>query len=60
MQPGTAVNAFIFPHTCLTGIVHQYDLLEQDGRRRVQDAEDGPEEGGPGLVVEDDDDASGG
>lgn len=46
-------------HTCNAGIIHQDYLFEQDGRRRVQDAVDRPEEGGPGLIVEDDDDAGG-
>lgn len=46
-------------HTCYAGIIHHDYLFEQDGRRRVQDAVDRPEEGGPGLVVEDDDDAGG-
>lgn len=54
------VCIFVIPHTSLTGVVHQDDLLEQDGRGRVQDAVDGPQEGGPGLVVEDNDDAGGG
>lgn len=54
------MHLFVIPHTCLTGIIHQDDLLEQDGGRGVQDAEDSPEEGGPGLVVEDNDDAGGG
>lgn len=46
-------------HTCSTGIIHQDYLLEQGGRRCVQHAVDRPEEGGPGLIVEDDDDAGG-
>lgn len=46
-------------HTCNTGIVHQDNLFEQDGGRRVQDAVDRPEQGGPSLVVEDDNDAGG-
>lgn len=46
-------------HTCNAGIIHQDDLFEQDGGSRVQDAVDRPEEGGPGLIVEDDDDAGG-
>lgn len=54
------VCVFVIPHTCLTGVVHQDDLFEQEGRRRVQDAVDRPQESGPGLVVEDDDDTGGG
>lgn len=46
-------------HTCDTGIIYQDNLFEQDGGRRVQDAVDRPEEGGPSLVVEDDNDAGG-
>merc|ERR1719150_2375595 len=41
-------------------VIHQYDLVEELGRRPVDDAVDGPEEGGPALVVEDEDDAGGG
>lgn len=54
------LEAFVcIGHTCNTGIVHQDDLFEQDGRRRVQDAVDRPEEGGPGLVVEHNNDTGG-
>ena len=47
-------------HTCNAGVIHQDDLFEHDGRRRVQDAVDRPEERGPGLVVEDDNNTGGG
>lgn len=54
------LEAFVWiVHTCNTGIIHQDDLFEEDGRRCVQDAVDRPEEGGPGLIVEDDNDAGG-
>lgn len=46
-------------HTCLAGIIHQDDLFEQDSRGRVQDAVDGPEEGGPSLIVEDNNNTGG-
>ena len=36
---------------------HQDDLVEQGPGRPVDDGVDRPEEGGPGLVVEDDHDA---
>lgn len=53
-------DAFVcIVHTCDTGIVHHDNLFEQDGGRRVQDAVDRPEQGGPSLVVEDDNDAGG-
>lgn len=50
---------FCIVRTCNTGIVHQDNLFEQDGRRRVQDAVDRPEEGGPGLIVKHNNDAGG-
>lgn len=54
------LEAFVcIVRTCNTGIVHQDNLFEQDGGRRVQDAVDRPEEGGPGLVVEHNNDAGG-
>ncbi len=49
---------FIF-HTCNTGVIYQDDFFEQDGRRHVQDAEDRPEEGGPSLIVEDNNNTGG-
>lgn len=59
-QDSNTPEAFVcIVHTCGTGIIHQNDLLEQDGGRRVQDAVDRPEQGGPSLVVEDDNDAGG-
>ena len=41
------------------GVVHQDDLVNQMGRRPVQDGVDGAEEDRPGLVVEADDDTGG-
>ena len=44
----------------LAEVVHKDDLLQEGPGRRVQDAVHGPQEGGPGLVVEAEDDAGGG
>lgn len=52
------VCVYVF-HTCNTGVIYQDDLFEQGSRRCVQDAVDRPEEGGPGLVVEDDNNTGG-
>ena len=46
--------------TLLAEVVHQDDFLQEGPGRRVQDAVHGPQEGGPGLVVEAEDDAGGG
>ena len=46
--------------TLLAEVVHQDDLLQEGPGRRIQDAVHGPQEGGPGLVVEAEDDAGGG
>lgn len=46
--------------TCSTGVIDQDYLLQHNGGRRVQDTVDRPEERGPGLIVEDDNDAGGG
>lgn len=43
------------PRTSLAGVVDEDDLLEQRPRRSVDDAPDGPQERGPGFVVENDD-----
>ena len=43
--------------TLVAVVIHQDDLGDEAGRRAVQDAVDGPEERGPALVVEGDDDA---
>lgn len=40
-------------HTCNTGVIYKDDLFQQDSGRRVQDAVDCPEEGGPSLIMED-------
>lgn len=45
--------------TCNTGVIHQDDLFEQGSRRGVQDAVDRPEESGPSLIVEDDNNTGG-
>lgn len=45
--------------TILAGVVHQDDLLQEDGRGGVQDAVDGPQQGAPGFVVKHDDHAGG-
>lgn len=45
--------------TVHTGVIHQNDLFEDDGRRGVQDAVHRPQQSAPGLVVKDDDDARG-
>lgn len=46
-------------HTCNTGVIYQDDLFEQDSRGCVKDTVDRPQEGGPSLVVEDDDNTGG-
>lgn len=46
--------------TLSAGVVHQDDLLQQDGRAGVQDAVHCSQQRGPGLVVKNDDDAGGG
>jgi len=38
--------------TAIAGIVHQDNFLKQVARRPVDDAGDGSQEHGPGLVVE--------
>lgn len=45
--------------TVLAGVVHQDDLLQEDGRGGVQDAVHGPQQGAPGFVVKHDDHAGG-
>lgn len=44
----------------LTEVVHQDDLLQKGPGHCVKDALHGPQEGGPGLVVETEDDAGSG
>ena len=41
--------------TVVTEVVHQDDLPDEMLRAPVEDADDGPEQGRPGLVVECDD-----
>lgn len=50
---------FIILHTCLAGVIYQDDLFEQDSGRCVKDAVDCPQEGGPGLIVKDNNDTGG-
>lgn len=45
--------------TVLAGVVHQDDLLQEDGRGGVQDAVHGPQQGAPGFIVKHDDHAGG-
>lgn len=45
--------------TVVAGVVHQDDLLEEDGGRGVEDAVHRPQQSAPGLVVEHDDHAGG-
>lgn len=45
--------------TVLAGVVHQDDLLQEDGRGGVQDAVHGPQQCAPGFVVKHDDHAGG-
>lgn len=45
--------------TILAGVVHQDDLLQEDGRGGVQDAVHGPQQCAPGFVVKHDDHAGG-
>ena len=47
-----------FPPTLLAEVVHEDDLLQEGPGRCVEDAVHGSQEGGPGLVVETEDDAS--
>lgn len=44
-----------FHHTSVTVVIHQHHLLQQDVRRRLQHAVNRPQQGGPRLVVEGDD-----
>lgn len=46
--------------TLSAGIIHQYDLLQQDGRAGVQDTVHCSQQRGPGLVVKHNDDAGSG
>lgn len=46
--------------TISAGVIHQYDLLQQDGRGSVQHTVHSSQQCGPGLVVKHDDDAGGG
>lgn len=54
-DPGEAAPIF----TVLAGVVHQDDLLQEDGRGSVQDAVHGPQQGAPGFIVKHDDHACG-
>ena len=47
-----------FPPTLLAEVVHEDDLLQEGPGSCVEDAVHGSQEGGPGLVVETEDDAS--
>ena len=38
--------------TSVTVVINEDDLLQQDGRCGLQDTMNGPQQGGPGLVVE--------
>lgn len=38
--------------TSVAVVINEDDLLQQDGRRGLQDAVNGPQQGGPGLVIE--------
>ena len=59
--PGPPERAWRKPAaTLLAEVIHQDDLLQEGPGRCVQDAVHGPQEGGPGLVVEAEDDAGGG
>ena len=46
--------------TVVTEVVNKDNLLDEVFRTPVEDADDGTEEGGAGLVVEGDDDGGGG
>lgn len=52
-------QVFFFFFTIAAGVVHQDDLLEEDGRRGVQDTVHRPQQSAPGLIVEHDDHAGG-
>lgn len=45
--------------TVLAGVVHQDDLLQEDGRGGVEDAVHGPQQRAPGFIVKHDDHAGG-
>lgn len=45
--------------TVLAGVVHQDDLLQEDGWGGVQDAVHGPQQGAPGFIVKHNDHAGG-
>lgn len=53
------VFLFFLFFTITAGVVHQDDLLEEDGRRGVQDTVHRPQQSAPGLIVEHDDHAGG-
>lgn len=57
VKPEPEEAALIF--TVLAGVVHQDDLLQEDGRGGVQDAVHGPQQGAPGFIVKHDDHAGG-
>lgn len=57
MNFGPEEAALIF--TVLAGVVHQDDLLQEDGRGGVQDTVHGPKQGAPGLIVKHDDHTGG-
>lgn len=46
--------------TSVAEVVDEDDLFQQNGRCGLQDAVDGPQQGGPGLVVEGDNHRGGG
>lgn len=52
------INFQMFP-TCRTRVIYQYDLFEHYSRGGVKDAVDRPKESGPGLIVENYNDAGG-
>lgn len=56
-KPDPEETALIF--TVLAGVVHQDDLLQEDGRGSVQDAVHSPQKGAPGFIVKHDDHAGG-
>lgn len=54
------VFVFFRSPTSVAEVVDEDDLFQQDGRSGLQDAVYGPQQGGPGLVVEGDDHGRGG
>lgn len=54
------INVLLDCQTSITVVVNKDDFLQQDGRCGLQHTVDGPQQSGPGFVVEGDDHGGGG